>query len=344
VALTARGLLRDKIAPFLVFLLIVIGGIVFSLLVVSNIRNLPFGKIFVYFFRSTLFRSSGLLNTLAVTTPLLIASLGLLVAFKASVWNIGAEGQIVFGIIGALGATLFLDVPVFAKIILAFLFSFIGGGVWAAIAGALKAKWNVPEIPITLMQNFIALALMSFLISGPWISPEPGYSRTSFIPANVRFPFLIDPLNSTFLIAVALVPVIYWLINRSVFGYKLSATGASQSAAAVAGLNPKKTIVVGMFISGGVCALAGACLVLGKYFFGVEGISASYGNYAIVAVLLAELKVEFVPLTSFFVAFVLMGSSAITNVGVPGPFVNLTMGIVFIAALIRIVLQKVTRK
>jgi simple sugar transport system permease protein len=320
------------------------GGIVLSMLVVSNIKHLSFVKLISYFFRSTLFRGSGILHTLAKTTPLLIVSLGLLVAFKASVWNIGAEGQIVFGIIGTLGATLFLDVPVFAKIIMAFLLSFLGGGVWAAIAGVFKAKWNVPEIPVTLMQNFLALALMSFLISGPWISPEPGYSRTSFLPQNVRFPFLIDPLNSTFLIALALVPVVYWLMNKSVLGYRLSATGASPSAAAVAGLNPKRTIVIGMFISGGICALAGSCLILGEYFFGVEGLSSGYGFYGIVSVLLAELNVIMVPFTSFFVAFVLMGSSAITNVGVPGPFVNLTMGIVFIAALIRIVIQKVTRK
>jgi len=335
---------KERIVSILAFLLIVVGGIVLTLLIVANIRNLSFIKIFHYFFRSTLISSAGLLHTLAKTTPLLIVSLGLLVAFRASVWNIGAEGQIVFGIIGALGACLFINVPPFLKLILSFVLSFIGGGLWAAMAGALKAKWNVPEIPITLMQNFLALALMSYLISGPWISPEPGYARTSFIAENVRFPFLADPLNATFLVAVALVPIVYWLINKSVLGYRLSATGASPRAAAAAGLNPKKAVVVGMFLSGGICALAGTSLILGEYFFGVEGVTSNYGFYAIVCVLLAELKVELVPLTSFFVALVLMGSSSITNVGVPGPFVNLTMGIVFIAALIRIVVRKVIRR
>jgi simple sugar transport system permease protein len=333
--------LGKKIISVLAFLAIVIGGIVIALLIVSNMKDLSFVKILAYFFKSTLTSPSGVLNTLSKTTPLLIVSLGLVVAFKTSVWNIGAEGQMAFGIIAALGATLFLNVPSLVRIILAIVFGFIGGGLWAGLAGVLKATWKVPEIPITLMQNFIADAFMLYLISGPWMTSAAGYARTDFIPEGARFPFLARPLNTTFVLSLAIVPIVYWLMNRSELGYKLSATGQNASAAAVAGLKPGKMIIVAMVISGGICGIAGVSLVLGEYFFGVKGLTSQYGFYAIVCVLIAELRVGVIPFTAFFVAFVLMGSTAITNVGVPGPFVHLTMGILFISALMRIVLKKV---
>lgn len=335
---------KMQILSFFLFLVTVLAGIIISLLIVSSAKDLSFLKIFVYFFKATIIRPSGILNTLAKTTPLLIVSLGLLVAFKTSVWNIGAEGQMAMGIIATLGVALNMSAPALVTVILAFIISFIAGGVWAGFAGVAKAKWNVPEIPMTLMQNFVAMAIMAYMISGPLMTTEPGYARTAFIPENLRFPFIKDPLNTTFLFALALIPIIYWLMNKSVLGYKLSATGDNPRAAAIAGLHPKKMIIIAMVISGGISALAGTCLILGEYFFGVSGITSHYGFYAIICVLLAGGKVELVPLTSFFVAFVLMGSSAITNVGVPGPFVNLTMGIVFIAALARIIFEKALLK
>ncbi len=337
--------LRTGALSLFLFLTIVLGGIVAALLVVSSVKGLEFTTVFGYFFKATITRPSGILNTLTKVTPLMIVSLGLLVAFKTSVWNIGAEGQIVMGIVGTLAIALNVHAPGVVNVILAFVASFVAGALWAGFAGALKARWNVPEIPVTLMQNFIAAALMSFLISGPWMTSEPGYARTPFIPDSMKFPLIRDPLSTTVVIAVLLVPIVYWLMNRSVVGYKLAATGENPSAAAAAGLNPRRMMVLGMILSGGICALAGTTLILGEYYFGVQGITSSYGFYAIVCVLLAEMNVLVVPLTAFFIAFVLMGSSAITNVGVPGPFVNLTMGIVFIAALVRIVFQKaVSRK
>lgn len=335
---------RMKILSFILFIFMVLAGIIVSLLIVSSAKNLSFSEIFVYFFKATILRPSSLLNTLAKTTPLLIVSLGLLVAFKTSVWNIGAEGQMAMGIIATLCILLNMTSPALLSLILAFLASFVIGGVWAGIAGVAKAEWKVPEIPMTLMLNFVALAIMAYMISGPLMTSEPGYARTAFISENLKFPFIKDPLNTTFLFALAMIPIVYWLMNRSVLGYKMSATGQNPQAAAIAGLHPKKMIIVAMIISGGISAWGGTCLVVGEYFFGVSGITSHYGFYAIICVLLAEDKVELVPLTSFFVTIVLMGSAAITNVGVPGPFVNLTMGIVFIAALARITFEKVVFK
>ena len=134
-----------------------------------------------YFFFSTIGSVSGLLSVLDRTTILLIVAAGLMIAFRCSTWNIGAEGQMAIGIVGALGVSLFLPLPGTLLIVLGFLVSFILGGLWGGIAGFLKAKWEVNEIPITLMQNFVALALLDYMVRGPWRSPEVALGRTPFI-------------------------------------------------------------------------------------------------------------------------------------------------------------------
>jgi simple sugar transport system permease protein len=331
-----RGILLSLIFIFITFF-----GIFLCLLPICQSKNLSIVEIFNYFLYSTITSPSGLAQTLMKTTPLLITSLGLCIAFKARVWNIGAEGQIAFGVIASLGTCLFLPLPGIIKIILAIVFSLLLGAAWGGVAGYLKSRWSVPEIPITLMQNFVALALMDFLIAGPWLSSQPGYAHTDPLPLDARLPYLAYPLNSSFLLGIILVPIVFWIMKRSVFGFQLKATGYNPIAANYGGINVKKIIVMSMFVSGGICALAGTSLVLGEFFFGVKGVTGNYGFYAIVSTLIARLDPKLTPFTSFFVALVLVGTNALTLKGIPGPFVHLSVGILFIGAVLIFLLEKV---
>lgn len=334
-----RGILLSLIFIFITFF-----GIFLCLLPICQSKNLSIVEVFSYFLFSTIASSSGLSQTLMKTTPLLITTLGLCIAFKARVWNIGAEGQIALGVVASLGVCLFLPLPGIVKIALAFIFSFLFGAAWGGLAGYLKSKWNVPEIPITLMQNFVALAIMSFLIAGPWLSSQPGYAHTDSIPFDARLPYLAYPLNSSLLVGILLIPVVFWIMNRSVFGFQLKATGYNPTAAAYGGINVKRIVIMCMFVSGGICALAGTSLILGEFFFGVKGITGNYGFYAIVSVLIAKLDPKLTPFTSFFVAMVLVGTNALTLKGIPGPFVHLSVGILFIGAVLVFLIEKLFAK
>ena len=330
-----------RVSFVLIFFAIIFFALFLALFFVSYANGLPFLEILAYFFTSSFFSISGLLNVLVKTTPLLIATLGTLIAFKCRIWNIGAEGQMALGVMMTLWASLFFDIPGILRIILAFVLSFLAGALWAALAGGFKAKWNVPEIPITLMQNFVALAVLNFLISGPWMPGDmPGYARTPALSEEVRFPFLAFPLNTTFLVSLVLVPIVYFLMYRSSLGYKLRATGESPKAANYSGMNSKKLIVITMFISGGLCALAGTTVVVGEYFFCVKGITGNLGFYAIVCALIARMRPELTPFTSFFVAAVIVGASALSIKGVPGQFVHLAVGILFIASLLETLYER----
>lgn len=333
-----------RILLSLIFIFITFGGIFLCLLPICQSKNLSIVEIFSYFLYSTIASPSGLSQTLMKTTPLLITTLGLCIAFKARVWNIGAEGQIALGVVASLGVCLFLPLPGIVKIVLAAALSFLFGAAWGGLAGYLKSKWSVPEIPITLMQNFVALAVMSFLIAGPWLSSQPGYAHTDSIPLGARLPYLAYPLNSSILVGILLIPIVFWVMNRSVFGFQLKATGYNPNAAAYGGINVKKIVIMCMFLSGGICALAGTSLILGEFFFGVKGITGNYGFYAIVSVLIAKLDPKLTLFTSFFVAMVLVGTNALTLKGIPGPFVHLSVGILFIGAVLVFLIEKLFAK
>ncbi len=335
------GKLARLLSKPLLFLVIVFSAVSLGLLAISSFENVPFFDVSKAFFNGSFFSKSGILNSMTKTVPLLITSLGLLIAFKSKLWNVGGEGQIALGVIATLGVCLFIDLPSILIIILAFSLSFFLGGIWGSFAGFLKSKMEIHEIPITLMQNFIVLAFLSYLIAGPW-NPAGliAYPRTDFIPNSLRFPFIIEPLNTIFLFALALIPIIYLLMNKTCFGFKLNVVGKNPYAAEYAGINSGRITILAMFLSGAICGLAGTSLVVGEFFFGVGGITGNFGFYAIVCLLIARLRPELTLFTSFFVGGILMGAAALKSLGLSSAFANLSIGIVFVSTLILNILEK----
>jgi len=321
------------------FLILVFSFFFAFLFAICLIKNISFSDVLVFYFNSCLTTQGGLLLSLQKSVPLIIATIGVIIAFKSSMWNVGAEGQIALGVLATAGASLYLPIPGILRIIVALILSFVVGAFWASIASTLKIKWGVPEMPITLMLSFIAIAIFDYVIANPW-QAGTGYARTETIPELARIPFLSFPLSWTFVFSILLIPIVYWLIKKSTLGYKIRMVGLNARAASYAGTNPNKIMFIAMFLSGGVCAIAGSFIILGDQFFAVRDITAGYGFYALPAAIIAKLRPELVPFSSFLIAMIVVGSSALVIKGVPGQFAYLILGIMFMAGLLENLIGK----
>ncbi|MEW6307612.1 MAG: ABC transporter permease [Bacillota bacterium] len=223
------------------------------------------------------------------TTPLILLGAGVAFAFKANVFNIGAEGQMY---IGALAATWFatrLDWPGFALLPLIILAGAIGGGLWAALPGYLKARLGVSEVITTIMMNYIAIELTGLLLSGPLQELDRVYPRSDPILAGARLPFILPGtrLHLGFLLAILLAVGLSYLLLRTVFGYEARAVGLSPTAARTSGVNVQATILKTMLVSGGLAGIAGAVELSGVTHQMFKHFSAGQGYDAIAVALVA---------------------------------------------------------
>lgn len=213
---------------------------------------------------------NALAETLVKATPLLLVGVGICIAFRGGVINIGGEGQY---IAGALLATVFAlhapAWPTWLLITVAVLFAFLGGAIWGGIAGALKAYLNVNEILSTIMLNQIAVQAMNFLLSGALIDPLQA-AADSQIPQTERFSALFDlprlvptRLHIGALIAVLVAVLGYVLLWRTSLGYRIRAVGINPHASRYAGIRVERYIVLALLLSGAFAGMAGGIQVLG---------------------------------------------------------------------------------
>ncbi len=204
-------------------------------------------------------------ETLVQTTALLFPALGITLAFRAGLFNIGAEGQLVVGGLaaGAIGAHFIAPGWIAIPVLLAA--GFIGGGAWGAIAGWLRARFHASEIISTLMLNFVALSFANYMVSGPLKSATAAGSETALLPGSSWLPLLIPNtrLSIALLIAIAGALLLRWVFTRTIFGYELRAAGQAPEAARRGGVNMPRMTLVAMTLSGAIAGLGGATLVSG---------------------------------------------------------------------------------
>lgn len=244
---------------------------------------------------------NALADTLVKATPLLFVGLGICVAFRGGVLNIGGEGQLV---VGALSATMvcltFSNWPGWALIMAALLGGFLAGAVWGGIAGFLKAYLNVNEILSTIMLNYIAVYGMNYLLRGPWIDPRQ-ISLGSFIPETARFPRVADlprliptRLHLGAAIGVLLAVLVYIFLWRTTIGFRIRTVGKNAKAALGAGINVQRYRALALLLAGALAGLGGAIEVLGvnhRMFTdgSAFGFTGSAGFNGIVAALFGQL-------------------------------------------------------
>ncbi len=214
----------------------------------------------------------GLSNTAVKSIPLLLVGVGICIAFRASVINIGGEGQMVMGALLSTIAALYLpDLPSFVLIPLVLIVGFLGGALWGAIPGALKAYFNVSEILSTIMLNIVAVQIMNFMLRGPLIDPgeiERGtrIPQTARLPEATDLPILMEGLrmHAGFIISLLAAVGAYVLLWRTSLGFRLRSVGFSRDATRYAGIPVRRSIITALAFSGAMAGLAGAILVFGS--------------------------------------------------------------------------------
>jgi ABC-type uncharacterized transport system permease subunit len=265
----------------------------------------------------------GIYETLTRAVPLALTGLGVALAFRGNVYNIGADGQLVIGALAgaaALQATGALGPLSLPWLLLA---SAGGGALYGAVAGWLRARFDANEIIVTIMLNYIAVQLLAWAVRGPMQEAARIFPRSERIPEAAAMPELVaGSLHGGVLIALAAAALLWLVVRRSVFGYQLDAVGENRAAAEYGGISPGRVIVLAMAASGGLCGLAGGVEVAGIFHRLEEGMAPGVGMAAIAVALLARLNPLLVPLSAIVFAVLVVGTAALQRqMGVPYPLV-----------------------
>ena len=238
---------------------------------------------------------SSISETFTAATPLIFAALGIAVGFRAGLFNIGAEGQIILGGMAAVVIGLHHLSNFFLHLLFLLLAGALLGACYAFISGWLKATTGAHEVITTIMLNLIAYRLLDFFLRMPAIQKEgrnDPISKSIFETAELpRILYLLDPnlrVHMGFLIAIVAVFFVYWLIFHTTIGYEFRAVGKSVEASKYGGINPAITIVLAMSIAGLLAGLAGACQIAGVLGRATPGFSAGIGFDAIAVALLGR--------------------------------------------------------
>jgi len=243
--------------------------------------------------------------------PLLLASAGLLVTFAAGLWNIGIEGQIIMGAVGATWAVRAFHLPPPLYIPVVLFSGMVGGALWALLAGVLKTHGNVHEIFGGLGLNFVAAAFTNYLIFGPWRPPTRAtMSGTDPFPSAAWLPRLSGLRVSPVSVILALVGIlfVYFALRGTFWGLKLKAVGKNARAAFLIGIETTRQMLTAFIVCGALAGLAGAIQATDVHHRLIPNISGGYGYLAIMVVLLAGLRSAWVVPVVFFFAVVGVGS------------------------------------
>lgn len=242
-------------------------------------------------------------STLIEMVPLVITSLGILVAFKMKFWNIGGEGQILMGAFAATYIALFADwVPKFLVIPVMFIVGFLAGGIWGLIPAFFKAKFGANETIMTLMLNYIATQWITYLQYGPWRDPKlKGFAKIANFPDHALLPKVFG-VHIGLIIALVLVVVISWFLRKTKRGFEIAVVGESVSTARYAGMDISRIIIATMLLSGGLCGITGVIQAAGVNKTLTMNVSSGYGFTAVITTYLSGLSAPRVLIVSFLFA------------------------------------------
>lgn len=265
------------------------------------------------FFIEPVASTYGFGELLLKSTPLMLCALGLSIGFRANVWNIGAEGQLIVGALAGGSIALFVDGLGGFAIPLMLLAGVAGGMAWAAIAAFLRTRFHTSEILVTLMLVYIAQLLLSYFVHGPWRDPAGfNFPQSQSFDENELLPLLAETVrvNIAFLIALALAGVAWFFVSRTFAGYRMRVAGLAPAAAAYAGYGEKRNIWLALMIGGGMAGLAGVSEVAGPIGLLSPDISPGYGFAAIIVAFVGRLHPIGVVLASLLMSLLYLGGEA----------------------------------
>ncbi|MDR1412589.1 MAG: ABC transporter permease [Actinomycetes bacterium] len=252
-------------------------------------------------------------QTVVKAVPLTIASLGILVAFKMKFWNIGGEGQIMMGALGASLVALNAPVTWPAALMLSVMAAagIVFGAAWALVPAVFKVRFGTNETIFTLMMNYLAIKFVTYLQYGPWRDPaSAGFPKIAPYPENAVLPRLFG-VHIGWVIALVLVGGVYLFLTHTKKGYEISVVGESIDTARYAGMNIGQIVIVALSISGGLCGLVGMIQASAIEKTLTSGISANYGFTAIITAWLSRLNAIVVLIVCVAFAMLLQGAAFI---------------------------------
>lgn len=297
----------------------------------------------VYNFRAESFAAGirPLTETLNYATPLIAAGLGVALAFRAGMFNIGGQGQMLVAAAAAGWVGFGLDLPWPLHMLVALVAGIAAGALWAGIAGLLKARTGAHEVIVTIMLNYIAYYLISYLLATPGLLQAPGSRnpKTPPMQESAIMPELLGPrynLHLGFLLVLLAVLGVWWLLHRSSLGFRFRTVGENPEAARVAGIDVPRNTVYAMLVAGGLVGLAGTAQVLGTVTTGFSSdIDAGIGFDAITVALLGNsTPLGVLAAGVLFGAFKAGGSAMQASQGIPIEIVLVVQSLIvlFIAA------------
>ena len=289
-------------------LTILAGFVLFSLLGKNPVT--AFYTFFVHPIRDL----NGVAELLQKASPLMIIAVGLACGYRANVWNIGAEGQLILGAIFAGGVALYFHESTSRLVLpLMLLAGMVGGMLWAAIPALLRTRFNTNEILVSLMLVYVAGLLLSWLVHEPWKDPDGfNFPQSRLFSDSALYPMLIEGtrLNAGFLVSLAAVAAGYIFLNRSFVGYQMRVGGLAGAAARYAGFKARRMVWLGMLLGGGAAGIAGMGEVAGPIGQLQPLVSPGYGFAAIIVAFVGRLHAVGILLASLLMSLLYLGGEA----------------------------------
>ncbi|MHB1043015.1 MAG: ABC transporter permease [Eubacteriales bacterium] len=324
-----KRLEASKAAPFLVpvlsiFLALFTGALFFWFSGKDPV------DVYLSMYRGAFGSAYGLSETVVKAIPLSLCGLGVAMAFRMQLWNIGGEGQFYLGAMAASWVALFHpQLPAYVMLPAMAAAGFAAGGLWGLIPAVPRAYQGVNETIITLMLNYVGIYMVDYLVHGPWRDPG-GFNfplTAQFVRAAVLPTFGHTRVHAGVLFAIAACLVIFLVLRSTRWGYEIKVIGESPDAARYAGISLERNILLVMLVSGGLCGLAGMAEVSGIAGRLQEGLSPGYGYTAIIVAWLSRLNPFALLAVAFLFGGLQVGGYAVQVSGVPSSTVSMLQGL-----------------
>ena len=346
-ALWRRALRIIAVPAVAVMGALIVGAIIISLssLASGSLDLLLPLRAYADMFQGAFGSTRGILFTIASATPLILGGMAVGLGFKAGLFNIGAQGQFLMGALGsaAVGAWL-AGAPGLVAVPIAILSGALLGAAWGFIPGALKAWTGAHEVVTTIMLNFIAGAIIGYLVTGPLAFEGCSFSRTGPL-GNAELPvFEGTTIHLGVFIAFALVPVVWWLLWRSTLGFEIRTVGANPDAARYAGMHPALITILTMSLCGLLAGLAGAGQILGISHFMTPSYGTSIGFDSISIALLGRSNPFGIAAAALLFGAMRAGSGLMQiNAGIPVEIIDVIQALILLFLAADIVIRRMLR-
>lgn len=331
--MTRQPRLAAHFAPLLTSLAAVVAAMLLGGIFLA-IRGKDPVAAFAMLFSRGLGTSYGISESLIRMAPLLIVSTGLVIALRAGVWNIGIDGQLLIGALfaGVTGSSLAGQIPPPLMWLAAALAGIIGGLLWALVPGLLRVRWGLNEIITTLMMNYVAINVTSWLVKGPVKDPSVVPPQTRLIPVELRLPKIPGTgVHIGLLVGLLAVILVTILFRHTVAGFMLDVLGRNRQAAIHAGMPVNRLTLLALLASGALAGLAGANDILGVKGLFQGNWNPGYGFAAFALVYLARLDSLWIIPFAWFLSFLSIGGEMMARpLNIPTYFVDMLEGLMLL--------------